>query len=586
MNKKNTIIKTLLVAIGFCFSLLDSAHAFVLITGGGHGHGQRPTGEAVVWPSRSVDVYINPDMRIYGGSIDPKITEQKWIDAVIDGVKAWDSCEADLKINIKFGPYVYDTNDRIVSISYDNRTTAQGNLIAGTSSLFTYGGSWNGNFEFNDCDIVINGEYQYPYAVNGDEDSIDLVGLIAHTMGYCLGLGASNSPGSFTSSNSIVTASTMNDAFFFGETYKRDINQDDRDGLQCLYPYGKSLRQGERCGSYFGTNGGAALSGVVSGGPSREDIPKCGDKTLAATVTPADVNGSGCITKAFAAGTHKGPSDGFSIKSFLNSWLIELFLIGLAYALYRTLRRRSLQKSMKVLGFMIVLFGLGATTAKANVVVDLGADYRFSNPKLMNLFADLNEGYFHGTSKDGSFTKSIEIVPKVFFYKRGPFYLGVFGRYLLPQTITQKGEGLADGVKVTKTTEFSSISAGPAARVYLFRLAMFQMAIEAGLGIGMATLNQTIEATTTNSLEASAYSIEANGTLWFGMKLLPMMTLNVGAGYSRYNTNAFATKSASGTLYTGISEGKRIQVVDGTTSTDLRAQRSGYVAQAALSFMF
>lgn len=78
--------------------------------------------------------------------------------------------------------------------------------------------------EILDADLVLN-DWKFNWGVDGSQGKFDVQATITHEMGHVLGLGHSLDQGA----SMYASANT-------GETSKRNLNKDDRDGLCALYP--------------------------------------------------------------------------------------------------------------------------------------------------------------------------------------------------------------------------------------------------------------------------------------------------------------------------------------------------------------
>ncbi len=75
-----------------------------------------------------------------------------------------------------------------------------------------------------DTDIELNG-LQWGFAVDGNQHSFDIQNTITHEAGHALGL-----------DHSSYIDATMNDIAITGETMKRDLHEDDINGICFMYP--------------------------------------------------------------------------------------------------------------------------------------------------------------------------------------------------------------------------------------------------------------------------------------------------------------------------------------------------------------
>lgn len=78
--------------------------------------------------------------------------------------------------------------------------------------------------EILDADMSLNG-FEYTWSLDGAEGTVDVQSIVAHEAGHVLGLGESTVPDA-----------TMYGFAVTGETSKRDLHEDDVEGLCTLYP--------------------------------------------------------------------------------------------------------------------------------------------------------------------------------------------------------------------------------------------------------------------------------------------------------------------------------------------------------------
>jgi hypothetical protein len=211
----------------------------------------------------------------------------------------------------------------------------------------------------------------------------DLRSILTHEIGHCLGLDHPIEPPDYTSVDTFLTEATMVQTASTGldpsDSGRRTINQDDRDGIECLYERGKPFRNGIHCGSYSGTNGQGALSGTVSGGPTAID-EICGGNAQGRNAHAALESGDGCVASAIASSGEESP-----VQRAIFTKLGWSFGFLIFCGVYFLLRRRSLRRILGL--FLAFLF----TPQNAHSIeVELTYGVRDLNPQTWNSFAGMD----------------------------------------------------------------------------------------------------------------------------------------------------------------------------------------------------
>ena len=169
-----------------------------------------------------------------------------------------------------------DYQDGEMSVFFDSSWTEDPNILA-----MTYNWASSSTGELVHFDMAINIEYS-EWNTEGNADSHDLQNAIAHEFGHAIGLGHSDIP-----------EATMAPTAPLGETQKRDLHDDDIQGMEHLTASIISSGDGvagadDGSGSADG-DGGSSQSGSGSAGQENNSSISGG------SFTPVENNG-GCTT--------------------------------------------------------------------------------------------------------------------------------------------------------------------------------------------------------------------------------------------------------------------------------------------------
>jgi hypothetical protein len=351
MTFRPRIFSTLRIGILILGLTPNLSEAFLYIRGGKYSKGARPVSAAPIWSDRAVQFRVNTDLTAYGGTLSARVTEAEFLRAAQLAIEAWsDVCRSDLVVGYNgLTDLIADSNDAIPVISYDNRASGS-NTFGNDQNILAAATTVLQGDAFYDCDIVVNGNISNTTYLGVDGDltgKYDLVSILAHEVGHCLGLEHPVEPPDYDvdgATDSIKNATILRNAtlvqsavFGTGDTRRRTPNQDDKDAIDCMYERGKPFRNGTSCTSYHGTNGGSTISGTVSGGPLEERGDVCGAEGDARTVEGKEnETTTGCIGSAFASGKEKS----LTPSRFFNVWFFLLFF----GAVRIFLRKRSFQR--------------------------------------------------------------------------------------------------------------------------------------------------------------------------------------------------------------------------------------------------
>lgn len=343
-----------------CFMWPLKANAFIYLDYA-YNHGARPVNLPILWDgtglgkplnantaNAKVTFYINPDLQTLGGTYTPTLTSEQFVHAAQIALLAWHQALCTTTLQVVYGGPTTENSLSLTSkniILYDNNELAASYCppsSAGCAAVYYDGAS------MELCQIVLVGAVDFLFSTVGAEDMMDVATVLAHEIGHCLGLDHTvdlSADPPYSSTNPFLTDAIMTAYATYGRV-QHSLTQDERDAVTCMYPTPTGNDERNTCLSYHGTNGGAAISGVQTGGPQQDyGLPNCGDsagRPGIVTVGASGASGSGCVSKAVAASNTGEPTTWQDSLVGLVSWLCSLCF---AIPVWWTLRAAIIKQS-------------------------------------------------------------------------------------------------------------------------------------------------------------------------------------------------------------------------------------------------